>query len=101
MKKTLITILITVTIFSCQKGLDWSEPKPIIHYGTVIFYTLSPEADKQWEVYIDSSSNSYKGLVPYTVIEPPCDNSSVAPPCKPSDGDTLSIIKKFARPPLP
>jgi len=76
MKKTFIATLITVTIFACQKGVDWSVPKPIIHYGTVIFYTLSPEADKQWQVYVDSSSNSYKGLVPYTVIEPSCDSSS-------------------------
>jgi hypothetical protein len=35
----------------------------------VIFYTLKPEADKQWEVYVD---NSYKGLEPYTITEPSC-----------------------------
>ena len=72
MKKTLLTALITVALFACQKGLD--DPKPKIHYGTVIFYTLNDQADKQWEVYIDSSSNS-AGLVPYTVIEPSCDSS--------------------------
>src|SRR4051812_10228524 len=74
MKKTLLAALITVALFGCQKGLD--DPKPKIHYGTVIFYTLNPEADKQWEVYVDGSSNS-TGLVPYTVIEPSCDNAGV------------------------
>ncbi len=73
MKKILLAALITVALFACQKELY--EPKPIIHYGTVIFYTLSPETDKQWEVHIDSSSNS-AGLVPYTVIEPSCDSSA-------------------------
>ena len=73
MKKILLAALITVVLFACQKGLH-DDPKPIIHYGTVIFYTLNPEADKQWEVYIDGSSNS-AGLVPYTAIEPTCGNS--------------------------
>jgi hypothetical protein len=75
MKKTLVAALITVALFACQKGLD-DDPKPIIHYGTVIFYSLNPEADKQWEVYIDGSSNR-TGLVPYTVIEPSCENPGV------------------------
>ena len=76
MKKTLLAALITVALFACQKEFD--DPKPIIHYGTVIFYTLNPEADKQWEVYIDSSFNS-TGLVPYTVSEPSCGNNSGLP----------------------
>ena len=74
MKKTFLAALITVAVFGCQKGLD--NPKQIIHYGTVIFYTLSSEADKEWEVYIDGSSNS-TGLVPYTETEPSCDNNPV------------------------
>jgi hypothetical protein len=67
MKKALLTGLIIVTLFACQKELDNFKPK--INYGRVIFYTLNPEADKQWEVYVDSSS---KGLVPYTITEPDC-----------------------------
>jgi hypothetical protein len=93
MKKTLVAALITVALFACQKGLD-DDPKPIIHYGTVIFYTSNPEADKEWEVYIDGSSNS-AGLVPYTAIEPSCGNSGLGLQVSLKEGTHRVLLKSL------
>lgn len=69
MKKITYYILLIFLFSNCSKS-DTSTPQQ--KYGTVIFYTLNPAQHNKWRIIVD---NVDRGLEPYTIIVPTCDNN--------------------------
>lgn len=66
MKRICYPLFSFLTLLACNK----KDVKP--QYGDAIFYTLNPYADKTYSVIVD---DVYKGLLPYTLIVPFCENN--------------------------